>query len=136
MDKRVVYLDLVREHNGSQCCEGRLFADGEFICFTMELPVRSNRKRIDAIPAGEYPVALHPMKSRPSWGPLPLILDVPGRDGIYIHVGNKPKHSKGCILLGLARGAGVLYESNQAVSNLVGMLGGCYCTLTIKEVFN
>ena len=52
------------------------------------------------IPAGTYPVEM-------TWSPkfrklLPLIEDVPDREGIRIHMGTKPEHSKGCILLSFA----------------------------------
>ena len=49
------------------------------------------------IPAGTYPLTK-------TYSPrfkklLPLIGDVPGRDGIRIHLGTLPEHSKGCILV-------------------------------------
>jgi len=52
------------------------------------------------IPAGTYPVER-------TWSPrfkkfLPLIENVPDREGIRIHRGTIPEHSKGCILLDLA----------------------------------
>ena len=48
------------------------------------------------IPAGKYPVSL-------TWSPkfrklLPLIEDVPEREGIRIHTGSVPEHSTGCVL--------------------------------------
>ena len=48
------------------------------------------------IPAGKYPVSL-------TWSPkfkklLPLIEEVPEREGIRIHKGTIPEHSTGCIL--------------------------------------
>ena len=49
------------------------------------------------IPAGTYEVEL-------TWSPkfkklLPILLDVPEREGIRIHMGTKPEHSQGCILV-------------------------------------
>lgn len=49
------------------------------------------------IPPGTYPF-------RRTWSPkfkklLPIIEDVPGREGIRVHSGSKPEHSKGCVLL-------------------------------------
>ena len=49
------------------------------------------------IPAGIYPLDL-------TWSPkfkklLPLVQDVPDREGIRIHMGTKPEHSTGCILV-------------------------------------
>ncbi len=49
------------------------------------------------IPAGTYPLDL-------TWSPrfkklMPLVCDVPEREGIRIHMGTKPEHSQGCILV-------------------------------------
>ena len=49
------------------------------------------------IPAGTYPLDL-------TWSPrfkklMPLISDVPEREGIRIHMGSKPEHSEGCVLV-------------------------------------
>jgi len=49
------------------------------------------------IPAGRYPL-------KRTWSPkfkklLPLLLDVPDREGIRIHQGSRPEHSEGCILV-------------------------------------
>ena len=51
------------------------------------------------IPAGTYPVER-------TWSPkfkkfLPLIANVPDREGIRIHRGSIPEHSKGCVLLNM-----------------------------------
>jgi len=63
-----------------------------------ELPTLENADYL--IPAGTYPVER-------TWSPkfkkfLPLIEDVPDREGIRMHRGTKPEHSQGCILLDLA----------------------------------
>ena len=49
------------------------------------------------IPAGTYPL-------RMTWSPrfrkmMPEICDVPDREGIRIHMGTKPEHSEGCVLV-------------------------------------
>jgi hypothetical protein len=49
------------------------------------------------IPAGTYPLDL-------TWSPkfkklMPEVIDVPERTGIRIHMGTKPEHSEGCILV-------------------------------------
>ena len=49
------------------------------------------------IPAGTYPL-------NRTWSPkfkklLPIIEEVPEREGIRIHTGTKPEHSKGCVLV-------------------------------------
>ena len=65
---------------------------------TFEFPTLENADFI--IPAGTYPVER-------TWSPkfrkfLPLIDNVPDREGIRIHRGSIPEHSKGCILLNIA----------------------------------
>ena len=52
------------------------------------------------IPAGTYPC-------RRTWSPkfkklLPLVEEVPDREGIRIHKGSIPEHSEGCILTDMA----------------------------------
>ena len=49
------------------------------------------------IPAGVYPLDN-------TWSPrfkknMPLICDVPDREGIRFHLGSKPEHSQGCVLI-------------------------------------
>ena len=63
------------------------------------------------IPAGTYPV-------ESTWSPkfkkfLPLIKDVPERDGLRIHKGTIPEHSKGCVLLDLAGMSNITVLFNQ-----------------------
>ncbi len=63
------------------------------------------------IPAGTYPV-------ESTWSPrfkkfLPLIENVPDRDGIRIYRGTIPEHSKGCILLDLAGMSNITILFNQ-----------------------
>ena len=63
------------------------------------------------IPAGTYPV-------ESTWSPkfkkfLPLIKDVPERDGIRIHKGTISEHSKGCVLLDLAGMSNITVLFNQ-----------------------
>ena len=49
------------------------------------------------IPAGTYPLQM-------TWSPrfnklMPEICEVPEREGIRIHMGTKPEHSTGCVLV-------------------------------------
>ena len=65
-----------------------------------------------AIPAGEYPLRLDvvsprfarsPRRWSAAWGArLPRLMQVPGREGILIHPGNRPADSSGCVLVGRA----------------------------------
>jgi len=58
-----------------------------------------------AIPKGVYTVDFTVSNKFTSdfykqWKGVPILNNVPGRSGIRIHVGNYPKDSKGCILIG------------------------------------
>ena len=64
----------------------------------LQYPALENADYI--IPAGKYPVSL-------TWSPkfkklMPLIENVPEREGIRIHMGTIPEHSEGCILTNAA----------------------------------
>lgn len=70
---------------------------------TYELPWRGNKKNISCIPPGKYfaeravyGVSKIKKKQYESF----IILDVPRRSGIFLHVGNSIQDSRGCILLG------------------------------------
>ena len=88
---------------------GRLYVNGELWCNTLELPVRNNTPRKDAIPYGTYEIQMHysPKFKRS----LPLLLNVPNRSGILIHRGNCPKDTEGCILPGINTKVGIVTES-------------------------
>ena len=82
----------------------RTHKTGNAVYGTMIIPYREAPYATQAlenadylIPAGEYRVEM-------TWSPkykklLPQILDVPERDGIRIHMGTKPEHSTGCVLV-------------------------------------
>lgn len=79
---------------------GELTINGKFKCYTLEDTVRPEGVKIPgqtAIPAGEYTVIVthsQALKRR-----LPLLLNVPGFTGVRIHGGNRPEHTRGCILV-------------------------------------
>lgn len=70
-----------------------------FNCKTLELPDRGNQRKISCIPEGEYIVVkrkAHELRKYDHFH----IKDVPDRDWILIHTGNKISHILGCILVG------------------------------------
>lgn len=86
-----------------------------FTCYALE-------NGTTLIPHGVYELQLtHSSKFGKS---LPILLDVPNRDGIRIHAGNYPTDSSGCILLGkqLSENRGMLQVSTPAVSELIDRL--------------
>ena len=85
-----------------------------------------------AIPAGEYPLRLDvvsprfarsPRRWSAAWGArLPRLMQVPGREGILIHPGNRPTDSSGCVLIGRAVGPLRLGESVATFHRLMHVL--------------
>jgi len=79
-----------------------LFDENEnniFNCDTLELPDNNNQHNISCIPNGTYQV----VKVQSSFHirePHFIIMNVPNREGIAIHVGNSAHDTKGCILVG------------------------------------
>ena len=78
--------------------------NGVKICDTLE-PTWRNYKggelkvpRKSAVPEGTYPVVI--TKSKKFGKYLPLLVGVPGFDGIRIHSGNTVNDTEGCILVG------------------------------------
>jgi hypothetical protein len=83
---------------------GTLHVDG-YTCFTLEDEVRE--VKIDgqtAIPAGTYKVSITRSNRFSKLAGhdvfLPLLIDVPGFEGVRIHGGNGPDDTEGCLLVG------------------------------------
>lgn len=91
-----------------------LYLNGTLFCYVLEDPVRElvdkNKdgdfddagegkiKGNTAIPEGTYDVILN-MSNRFK-KVMPLLLKVPGYEGVRIHTGNFPKDTEGCLLVG------------------------------------
>ena len=94
-------ITLIRKRREGKAVYGQLsfeMRNREYALETFSMPSLENADYL--IPAGTYPVER-------TWSPrfkkfLPLIENVPDREGIRIHRGTIPEHSKGCILLDLA----------------------------------
>ena len=112
--------------------EGVLFfpaESGQSPMATLEPPASGAHP---AIPAGEYPLRLDvvsprfarsPRRWSAAWGArLPRLMQVPGREGILIHPGNRPADSSGCVLIGRAVGPLRLGESVATFHRLMHVL--------------
>lgn len=106
-------IDLRRIHKDAEFTIGELSVDGQKLCFTLEDAVREKPgkpvkewkvQNKTAIPAGVYKVIIS--TSAHFKRPLPLLLDVPGFEGIRIHPGNKSADTEGCLLVGTTWGGG------------------------------
>ena len=83
-------LRLQRQAPNGAALRGKLYIDGTYFCDTLE--------RVGVqIPALWYTVAV--TQSPRFKRLLPIVERVPGRTGIRFHVGIKPSHSSGCILV-------------------------------------
>ncbi len=102
----------VLRYNGTKgFTAGRLFADGEHVCWTLEDEVREvqdaavlswKKYGVTAIPRGRYEVklTLSPKFKRI----LPELFNVNGFSAIRGHSGNKVENTEGCILFGMNDG--------------------------------
>ena len=133
-------LVLKRINNQDNYCEGKLYIDGIYQCdviedvdrgLTNEMSITEiQSKKVygeTAIPKGNYQITLDVLSPKfkdRSWatfceGKLPRLLDVPGYEGVLIHVGNDPiTDSLGCILVGQKTKDGWVSNSTQTFKNL------------------
>ena len=132
-------LVLKRINNQDNYCEGKLYIDGIYQCDVIEDTDRglTNEMSITeiqskkvygetAIPKGTYQITLDvvsPKFKDRSWatfceGKLPRLLDVPGFEGVLIHVGNEASNSLGCLLVGQKTKDGWVSNSTQTFKNL------------------
>jgi hypothetical protein len=121
----------------------KLFIDGQYFCDTVEDCDRGLTDNMSleeimhkkvygetAIPKGTYKITLDivsPKFQEKSWakfcdGKLPRLLNVKGFEGVLIHVGNTPKDSLGCILVGKNTIKGQVTNSTETFKNLYNKL--------------
>lgn len=136
-------LTLVRTDRQPNYTAGSLFINGEFFCYTLEDKDRGltsdmslediQSKKIygkTAIPKGVYFIDMNTVSTKfkdrlwakPYDGKLPRLLDVPGYEGILIHIGNTVEDTSGCILVGTEYFNGVLKNSATAFTSLMSVL--------------
>lgn len=122
---------------------GNLYIDGKYFCDTLEdcdrglrqdmqAPVIRAKKRqgITAIPTGRYKVTMGVQSPRFSKraiyafcdGYLPRLINVPGYEGVLIHIGNTAKDTDGCILVGRNTQVGKVLESRKTFLQLYDRL--------------
>ncbi|WON73498.1 DUF5675 family protein [Nitrosospira sp. Is2] len=103
------------------CTIGKLSINGQFECYTLEDKVRSVKiVGVTAIPSGTYEVVI--TDSARFGHPMPLLLNVPGFEGVRIHAGNKAEDTEGCILVGDTTGGDSISQSRPAFTRIFSKL--------------
>ncbi len=118
-------LTLTRHTFTKESTIGDLSIDGKYACKILEDTDRGLRstdgidyilsKKIfaqTAIPYGRYEIVIS--YSTRFKRLMPLLLKVPGWDGIRMHTGNKPEDSEGCLICGTYEGENVVTLSKVA----------------------
>ena len=132
-----VNLLIIRDTFTKESTLGRLFINGESFCDTLENPWLNNQRNISCIPEGQYKVRLRLARESATRDYLHLLVqDVPNRDWILFHRGNKAKDTSGCILVGNGREQDIVENSRLAmdlVMQEIIYLGGENINLIIKN---
>lgn len=126
-------LTLIRNKSSGKSTIGRLLIDGVFQCWTLEDVVRPAKIAHEtAIPAGTYKVII--TESARFKRRLPLLVGVPGFEGIRIHPGNSAADTDGCILVGTSTAPDWVGGSRVAFDALFAKLdAGQGATITITD---
>ena len=124
---------LVRKRFTNESTIGDLFVDGAFTCYILEdkdrglyqeMPLQKIQSEKvygkTAIPTGRYEVVLSYSNRFKKY--LPLIMSVPGFEGIRIHAGNSEADSLGCLLTGTSYTDNMVAESRKAFAELYAKL--------------
>lgn len=105
-----------RKYSFTESIVGDLSVNGAFVCYTLELAWLWNEKYKSCVPPGKYSAFLrhdHEDKWRIE------LTGVPGnRTHVEIHIGNYPKDSVGCVLVGTSYSAGNVWDSGKAYEKL------------------
>ena len=137
IQSNLINLLLIRDTFSENSTLGELFLNGERMCDTLELPYKDNQRNISCIPAGKYKVRLRLARESATRDYLHLLVkDVPNRDYILFHIGNKNSDTKGCILVGLGSQQDFVSNSVLAMDLLIKEilnLGGTNINLIIKN---
>jgi Steigviridae/Suoliviridae L,D-carboxypeptidase/transpeptidase len=109
-----------------------------FSCYTLELPF-TDGSHGSAISEGRYKIIFAPspkfLASPDPWvqkfaASMPHLVDVPGRQFIMIHWGNKSAETDGCILVGEGEAEDFISVSRTAFEKIYALLKG-----TTEDIF-
>lgn len=113
-------LVLVRKYDTSGT-NGSIFIGNELICHSIELPWKTNQKRISCVPEGRYELVKR-YSAKFKWHLM--LMNVPERAYILIHPANDAqKELKGCIApVTILTGEGKGYASVSAMNKLCAIV--------------
>jgi hypothetical protein len=124
-------LEVKRKTESSKSIVGELWIDGQLECFTLEPsrlnPYHQGHPCVDAGGPYEIQLTLSPKMHYVT----PEVLNVPGRSEIRLHVGNFPKDTEGCTLVGETKGTDQIYRSQIAFDQLMTLLKTSLDPITI-----
>lgn len=122
---------------------GKMYWNDKYLCYTLEDKVREIKNQSirewkiygeTAIPAGIYGVAI---TMSPRFKKiLPLLLNVPGFEGVRIHTGNTSIETDGCILVGMGWDgkSDFISNSRDAFNKLMNLLSASREDINISIV--
>jgi uncharacterized protein DUF5675 len=135
--KKNLELRVVRKEFTSKSTIGEFYINEQFQCYTLEDVVREKGVKIfgeTAIPKGRYEVIIN--ESKAFHRKMPLLVRVPGYEGVRIHKGNAPEDTLGCILIGKNKSTdrifdcpGVFDSFFKILSDFLGK-GKCFITVS------
>jgi len=149
-------LELKRIFKGNDYTIGKLYINGSYFCDTLEdkdrgltqdMPLEEiNKIKVygkTAIPTGTYQVSLDIISPKFSDfkkyaaykfcdGYLPRLVNVPGFDGVLIHIGNDEEDSSGCILVGTNSVKGKVTNSTSTFRKLYDIIVESESEITIS----
>ena len=113
-------ITVTRDQFTQESTGGQLFIDGVFQCFTLEPVTRADDVKPRAIPEGTYTLDI---RFSPKHGRnVPHVENVPGFVEIEIHIGNFPRDTEGCCLVGITRSQDFVGQSHGAFDDLFARL--------------
>jgi hypothetical protein len=112
---------------------GVLIVDNQPCFVTLELPWKNNQSNVSCIPPGLYHTTK--MYSSKFLKEVFVLHDVPGRDMIEFHIGNRIIDTHGCILLGMEYGLTdpSIVNSRIAFLDFMAIMPSEGFTLTIND---
>jgi hypothetical protein len=126
-------LTVYRHLKGIRSTLGELWIDGTHFCYTLERPYETveGAEAPFCIPAGVYPASISWMEDMGI--DAPLLQKTEPRTGIFIHYGNYPKDTKGCVLVGSNQDVDYVGESRVTFGSLIKVIGTNTFTVEIKD---